>query len=130
MTDPWYVVLRDLLIILAALATVLAASFGTLVAWRLYRLALTMRGEIEPILASLNETAATVRDSSTFVRQSRMPSPMTTVGMLTGGLRLVRMVRQLRKAGGVDEGDAASAGPAATGSRDNAAAAPQVGGSE
>ncbi len=125
MVDPWYVVLRDLMIILAALVTVLAGSLSALVAWRLYRLALALRGEIEPILASLNETAATVRDSSVFVQRSHLPSPVTTVGLLAGGLRFVRLVRRLRRTTDEDSSGANDTGHVAS---PEAAVTPEAGG--
>lgn len=96
MTDQWYVVLRDLLIILAALATILAAGFASIVFWRLYRLAREIRAQLEPIVASVDRTAATLRDSSAFVKRSRVPAPVTTIGLLMAGIRFLRLVRSLR----------------------------------
>lgn len=97
MEGAWYVVLRDILLILAAAAVILAAGFGGLVAWQLYRLGREVHSELQPLLASLQDTADTVRNTAGFVSE-RMVSPAEgAVGMAASAFGVFQLVQELYK---------------------------------
>lgn len=57
------------MVILAAAALILMSGFGALVLWQLYRLGREMQAEMQPILASVQDTTDTVRGTAEFVSQ-------------------------------------------------------------
>ncbi len=67
------IILRDIMVILAAAALILMSAFGALVFWQLYRLGRELQAEMQPILASVQDTTDTVRGTAEFVSQ-RMSS--------------------------------------------------------
>jgi len=60
-------VLRDVLVVAAAAALIVAAVFGILVAWQLWRLMREARHDAGPVLAALTDTVHTVRDTLRYV---------------------------------------------------------------
>ena len=71
-------VLRDISIIVLALSTAVTIIFLIILLFQLQSLIVLLRDEIQPILESLNETAGTVRGTTTFVSDS-VVSPMIQV---------------------------------------------------
>lgn len=65
--EGFTVILRDIMVILATSALVVMSLFGALVLWQLYRLGRELHAEMQPILASAQETAETVRGTAQFV---------------------------------------------------------------
>jgi len=102
------VVLRDVLIILAATALVLTSLFASLIAWQLYRLAREVHDEVKPILASVQATADTVRGTADYVGERFVVPAAGAVGVaaqVTGAYQLVQqfyrgMGRGSRRKGG------------------------------
>jgi len=62
-------VLRDVLVVAAASALVVASLFGGLVAWRLWRLLREARHDAAPVIAALTDVANTVRDTARYVSE-------------------------------------------------------------
>lgn len=77
MDASWHAVMRDILIILAALSLTLAGVFGGLVMWQLYRIGRALQREAQPVIDTAFETVATVRDTSAFMgeRLKHVPLP-------------------------------------------------------
>jgi hypothetical protein len=71
-------VLRDISIIVLALSTAITIIFLIILLFQLQSLIVLLRDEIQPILESLNETAGTVRGTTTFVSDT-VVSPMIQV---------------------------------------------------
>lgn len=92
MDASWHAVMRDILIILAALTFTLSCVFGGLVMWQLYRLGRALQRDAQPVIDTALETVATVRDTSSFmserVRSVPLPAkrpPSAVPGGTTGG---------------------------------------------
>lgn len=83
MDTAWYVVLRDLMVMLAAAAVVATSVFLALVGWQLYRLGKDVYVEIQPLLASMQDTADTVRHTAGFVNE-RLYARDGAVGVAAG----------------------------------------------
>ena len=90
MDGAWHVVLRDILVILAAGSVVTAAVFTVLVLWQLYRLAIELQDESAPIVESVRLTAETVQDTALFVRQRAVPPAISATGFSVGAVRIYR----------------------------------------
>ncbi|MGD9374225.1 MAG: hypothetical protein PVJ23_00460 [Anaerolineae bacterium] len=60
-------VLRDISIIVLALVTIIIGAFLIILVYQLQSLTVLLRDEIKPILNSANQTANTVRGTTTFV---------------------------------------------------------------
>ncbi|MCB0217351.1 MAG: hypothetical protein H6648_10995 [Caldilineae bacterium] len=81
-------VVRDIMVILAALALVCLSGFGAWTVWQLYRLARELQAELRPILDSLHGTSESVRGVTTFVNR-QMVSPTSgaiSLGFAARGL--------------------------------------------
>jgi hypothetical protein len=77
-------VLRDISIIVLALVTVIIGLFLVILIFQLQSLMALLRDEIKPILDSANETASTVRGTTTFVSDA-VVTPMIRVASLAAG---------------------------------------------
>jgi hypothetical protein len=64
---PLTAVLRDVFIIVLALVTIVIGLFLAILIFQLQSLIALLRDEIKPILESANQTASTVRGTTTFV---------------------------------------------------------------
>lgn len=78
-------VLRDIAIITLALVTVILGLFVIILIFQLQSLIALLRDEIKPILESANETASTVRGTTTFVSDA-VVTPMIQVASLAAGV--------------------------------------------
>ncbi len=76
-------VVRDIMLILSALALVTMAVFGLWALWQLYRLGRELRAELQPILDSVQGTTESVRGMASFVDR-QLVSPAT--GAISLGL--------------------------------------------
>lgn len=85
-------ILRDISIIILALVTVVIGLFLIILIFQLQSLIALLRDEVKPILESANETASTVRGTTTFLSDS-VVTPMIQVASLTSGI--VQTVRVL-----------------------------------
>jgi hypothetical protein len=79
-------VLRDISIIVLALVTIVVGLFLAILIFQLQSLIVLLRDEIAPILDSVNETAGTVRGTTTFVSDA-VVSPMIKVASYGAALR-------------------------------------------
>jgi len=61
-------VLRDVLVIAAAAALIVAAVFGMLVTWQLWRLLQDARHDAGPVIQALTGTVQTVRDTLRYAK--------------------------------------------------------------
>lgn len=89
-------VLRDISIIVLALVTLIIGLFLIILIFQLQSLIVLLRDEIKPILDSANETANTVRGTTTFVSDA-VVTPLIHVASLTSGV--VQTLRTLSRTG-------------------------------
>ena len=89
-------VLRDISIIVLALVTVVIGLFLVILIFQLQSLIALLRDEIKPILDSANETASTVRGTTTFVSDA-VVTPMIHVASLSAGI--AQTLRTLARTG-------------------------------
>jgi hypothetical protein len=82
---PFTAVLRDISIIVLALVTVVIGLFLTILIFQLQSLTVLLRDEIKPILESANDTADTVRGTTTFVSNA-VVTPMIQVASFVAGV--------------------------------------------
>ena len=82
---PFTAVLRDISIIVLALVTVVIGLFLTILIFQLQSLTTLLRDEIKPILESANDTADTVRGTTTFVSNA-VVTPMIQVASFVAGV--------------------------------------------
>ena len=78
-------VLRDISIIVLALITLVIGLFLIILIFQLQSLIVLLRDEIKPILDSANETANTVRGTTTFVSDA-VVTPMIHIASLASGV--------------------------------------------
>jgi tetrahydromethanopterin S-methyltransferase subunit G len=83
---PFTAVLRDVFIIVLALVTVIIGLFLIILIFQLQSLMALLRDEIKPILESANQTASTVRGTTTFVSDA-VVTPMIQAAGLAAGIR-------------------------------------------
>jgi hypothetical protein len=79
-------ILRDISIIVLALVTIVTGIFLAIMLIQLQALIVLLRDEIYPLLQSINQTADTVRGTTTFVSDA-VVSPMINVASYASGLR-------------------------------------------
>ncbi|HSR30900.1 MAG TPA: hypothetical protein VLY63_10070 [Anaerolineae bacterium] len=89
-------VLADISIITLALATMIMCVFLIVLIFQLQSLIVLLRDEIKPILDAANETASTVRGTTTFVSDA-VVTPMIQVASLFAGV--FQTVRTLARTG-------------------------------
>ena len=85
---PFAAVLRDIAIIVLSLATLLTCIFLAILLFQLQSLIALLRDELRPTLRSINETAGTVRGTTTFVTDA-VVTPVITVASYASALRAV-----------------------------------------
>jgi hypothetical protein len=90
-------ILRDISIIALALVTLVIGIFMIVLIFQLQSLIALLRDEIKPILDSANETANTVRGTTTFVSDA-VVTPMIHIASLFAGVG--QTFRTLRRTGG------------------------------
>ena len=83
---PFTAVLRDVFIIVLALVTVIIGLFLIILIFQLQSLMTLLRDEIKPILESANQTASTVRGTTTFVSDA-VVTPVIQAASLAAGVR-------------------------------------------
>jgi hypothetical protein len=79
-------ILRDISIIVLALVTIVTGLFLAIMLIQLQALIVLLREEIYPLLQSINQTADTVRGTTSFVSDA-VVSPMINVASYASGLR-------------------------------------------
>lgn len=79
-------VLRDIFIIVLALVTIVIGLFLAILIFQLQSLIALLRDEIKPILESANQTASTVRGTTTFVSDA-VVTPMITAASYASAIR-------------------------------------------
>lgn len=93
---PLTAVLRDIAIITLALVTVIIGLFLIILIFQLQSLIALLRDEIRPLLDSANQTASTVRGTTTFVSDA-VVTPMIRVASLSAGV--AQTLRTLARTG-------------------------------
>jgi len=78
--------LRDISIIALALVTMVTGIFLAILIFQLQSLIVLLRDEIQPILESVNETAGTVRGTTTFVSDA-VVSPLIQMASYASAVR-------------------------------------------
>lgn len=78
-------ILRDIAIIVLAFVTMIACIFLTILLFQLQSLIVILRDEIQPLLESVNDTAGTVRGTTTFVSDA-VVTPMIEVASFASGV--------------------------------------------
>jgi hypothetical protein len=86
----WHVVLRDIFLILAAGSVMATALFAALVLWQLYRLAIEIQDESEPIVDAVRQTAETVQYTAQFVSRRSVPPAFSAAGLGAGAMRVMQ----------------------------------------
>jgi amino acid transporter len=89
-------ILRDISIIALALVTLIIGLFLIVLIFQLQSLITLLRDEVKPILESANETASTVRGTTTFVSDA-VVTPMIHIVSLFAGVG--QTFRTLRRTG-------------------------------
>jgi hypothetical protein len=79
-------VVRDIAIVVLALVTIVIGLFLAILIFQLQSLIGLLRDEVKPILESANQTASTVKGTTTFVSDS-VVRPMIEAASLAAGLR-------------------------------------------
>ncbi len=79
-------VLRDIFIIVLAFVTIVIGLFLAILIFQLQSLMALLRDEIKPILESANQTARTVRGTTTFVSDA-VVTPMITAASYVSAVR-------------------------------------------
>ena len=85
-------VLRDIFIIALALVTIVIGLFLVILIFQLQSLIALLRDEIKPILESANQTASTVRGTTTFVSDSVVKPMIGAASVATGVLEAIRLL--------------------------------------
>jgi H+/Cl- antiporter ClcA len=84
---------RDFLLILLAIESMIIGGFLLLMLWHLYQLIRLLREEVIPLLNTTKETVEHVKHTTTFVGQS-VAAPIISVSGMVAGVR--EMVTTLR----------------------------------
>ncbi len=92
-------VLRDIFIIALALVTIVIGLFLVILIFQLQSLIALLRDEIKPILESANQTASTVRGTTTFVSDSVVKPMIGVASVATGVAHAVRLLSIARGSG-------------------------------
>jgi hypothetical protein len=79
-------VLRDIFIIVLALVTIIIGLFLVILIFQLQSLIALLRNEIKPILESANETASTVRGTTSFVSDA-VVAPVISAASFASAVR-------------------------------------------
>jgi hypothetical protein len=120
MDYAWTVYVRDVFIILAAAALILVSLYLGLIGWQIYKLATELGTEVEPIVASLQSSASTVENTTSFL-SGRFTTPAhAATNSLVGLMGLYQLYRQARQQPGAVAAGSAVPPPvsAAAGSED------------
>ncbi len=86
------------MVILAAAVIIATSAFIALVAWRLYRIMRELQHDVEPVVASMRDTADTVTKTTAFVGSGAVSPAVSVVGFAGGLAHLARVVDQARRA--------------------------------
>lgn len=88
-------ILRDMAIIVLAFITMITCVFLAILLFQLQSLIVILRDEIQPLLESVNDTAGTVRGTTTFVSDA-VVTPMIQVASYASGVgQTIRSMRVL-----------------------------------
>ncbi len=87
---------RDAAIIAVAFMSVVIALFLVALLYQLTMLILLLRGEIKPLLVSLNETANTVRGTSEFMSENIVQPTIQVASVFSGVRRTIEVLAGIR----------------------------------
>jgi hypothetical protein len=97
MDYAWTVYIRDVFVILAAVALVLVCLYLSLVGWQIYKIAAGLGVELEPIVTSLQSSASTVENTTNFL-SGRFTSPtQAATNSALGLFGLYQLYREARR---------------------------------
>ncbi len=77
--------IRDVAIIFLAVETIVIGAILVVLIWEVRNLAKMLREDIKPILQSADETARTVRGTTTFVSENFV-TPLVRISSFTSGV--------------------------------------------
>lgn len=80
----WVQVIRDIFIIILALASIIVGVLMVLLIQEIRNLINTLQRDVQPILNSVNETASTVKGTTNFVSDQVVRPVASAVGMAAG----------------------------------------------
>ena len=89
---PFTSVLRDISIIVLALVTMITSVFLAILLFQLQSLIVLLRDEIYPILESVNETASTVRGTTTFVSDAVVTPMISAASYVSAAKQTIRIL--------------------------------------
>lgn len=81
----WLVVVRDLLIILVAVASLVAIAVWVYAGFQVYLLVKTLKGQVPPLFTTVKQTAGTVEGTVTFMSQ-RAVTPVVRYASITAAV--------------------------------------------
>ncbi len=92
--------LRDIAIVVLAIESFVVGVILIILLWQIRHLVVMLRQEIKPVLASTQETADTLRNTTRFMSK-RVARPVVDLVSLAAGVRqgLVALRRQSRERG-------------------------------
>ncbi len=82
---PIVATIRDIAIIFLAVETIVIGAILIILVWEVLRLVRMLREDIKPIIQSADETARTVRGTTTFVSDNFV-TPFVRVSSFTSGV--------------------------------------------
>lgn len=85
--------IRDWLIILLAIESIVVGLFLMLMLWQLYQLIRLLRDEVIPLLNTTKETVEHVKHTTTFVGQSVSAPIISAAGLVAGARAMVNTLR-------------------------------------
>ena len=89
--------IRDVAIIILALESIVIGAILVILIWEVRNLAKMLRDDIKPILQSADETARTVRGTTTFVSENFV-TPLVGVSSFSSGVaQALRIIAGRRK---------------------------------
>ncbi len=80
----WVQLIRDLFIIILALATIVVGVLMILLIQEIRNLIQTLERDVQPILNSMNETASTVKGTTSFVSEQVVRPIASAIGAAAG----------------------------------------------
>ncbi len=84
--------IRDLAIIFLAVETIVIGAILIILIWEVRSLAKMLREDIKPILNSADETARTVRGTTTFVSENFVSPLVRVSSFASGAMQALRII--------------------------------------
>jgi hypothetical protein len=95
----WLAATRDVVIIVVALVSLAANVFLIMLGLRLWQLVKALKGEVDPILASVNRTSDTIRGTTTVIGDVVVGPLAKVAAMGVAAQTLVRSLTTISRGG-------------------------------